>query len=398
MNGNLNFKAIVNSSPEEIDEDLKKYAEKVREELIRRSVLTVEDETLQRVRRTHKGEEIVEDSASHGGDLYGEVNIETRSVDHRRFNMEDRAPENNIIVSDKMAKEVFRDDDDDDDETIGTSHGSRDENINLSAQKQSQDDGIPDLEDDELDFILRDDEKTLKKGSNGTYGPRVHQETIPSGLDNSKKSSNNSLPSLLPSNVWNGDIVFPDFVLFSADVSDVGCANSLAKVDTANGILQYNRQIKITKEIFGLKKYEIEGRLDRRTADLYLRQTTISRDLYVVEINGIGYDFDKLSGYLRDHKKAGVLSGKPSFVKDAYLISGGIPDFLAPLKLNPGSLYGIFLVKKDYNPVTKSILKRSEPVVKRVMPEKPTFYQQRPPSIPSKPEVNPLSSILSKLQ
>ncbi|KAM9898468.1 hypothetical protein OXX69_009857 [Metschnikowia pulcherrima] len=130
---------VVGLPVEEIDPDLKNYAEKVRQESMRQVVLTVNDDQSQRIRRTHKGEEIVETNKAGPDDDIG-VGLVARNVDHRKF-QEDKPK----IVAQKHAPALYQLDDDD------LHHGEEDV-VQEEAEKEAASDSVS---DDELDFILK---------------------------------------------------------------------------------------------------------------------------------------------------------------------------------------------------------------------------------------------------
>lgn len=322
--GSLAMSDLVLLPPEEIDSELKDYAEKVRQELIRRSVLTVEEDAGQRIRRTHKGEEIVETSSnSHTDDAFN-VGIMGRNIDHRNFEKESSP---SVIATNTKGPNLYQLDDEDED----------DPGINDSREESEKKD---DDSDDELDFILKGKKETS------------HEEQ--------KLEPERKLPPMMPVQFWSGSIVFPDFVEFQAKAEFISCTN-YKKPEDVTTVSIHNRAIRVCKEMFEKLKYLIEGRLDRTRADPYLSQVASSRDFYLVRLlNNDNADYEKLFEYLLSKKKVGVLSDRAGFVKDAYVfaIDGNIPPYMDFGPLDRG-LYALFVVKKDYVPVGKSILKKS---------------------------------------
>lgn len=381
MDGELSFTKLVNSSPEEIDSELKEYADKVRLESIRRSVLTVDSSQGQRIRRTHKGEEIVEDANNQQEDV--DISIMTRNIDHRRF--EDKEPPREIIVNDNnkaAAYNNYMEDDDDEEEREEKSEQKQgsDKEGSSSDDKEglplSDIDDVPDLDDEELDFIIK-----------GKTEPK----------EVTKKPLNVKLPPIQSSKIWSGRITFPDFASFSATGEFYTCSNYQNPTNPQE-VKIHNRFINISKEILSKDHYEVEGRLERTRADAYLNKIITTRDLILVEItcteNQSGYD--KLYRYLLERNKVGVLSGRPAFVKDAYLlgIDGNdfnLPEYLKSLHNIVGKvgLFALYIVKKDYIPTGPSILKKSTPA--------PTDYNSHNSNTSSKEKTPLLDSILYKL-
>lgn len=351
--GELLLQDLVQLPPEEIDAELKDYAEKVRQELIRRSVLTVEDELSQRIRRTHKGEELVETPA----DDEVAVSMAARNIDHRVFGGKTEEAENGD--TDAPAREAERDSlrdvgqsgpnlyqiaDDDDDERR---RGSVSDDTNAPQLASGHDSGAD--SDEELDFILG--KKTVEK-----------PERLPVPQP--------KLPPTMARRFWSGDLVFPDFVEYACRAEFVGCTNYHEPKDVTTASF-HNRAIRVCEELLEKPRYSIEGRLDRSVADPYVEKITSSRDLYVVRIDPASdtKGHDKLVKYLASRKKVGVLSGRAPFVKDAYLyaLDEEIPRFLQVGPVTPG-LHAVFVVRKDYVPVGKSILKKALPPQPKAAP------------------------------
>ncbi|WEJ94574.1 Transcription factor bye1 [Yamadazyma tenuis] len=383
----LTFEKLVASSPEEIDDDLKKYAEKVRQESIRRSVLTSHEG--QRIRRTHKGDEIVEDFSDTHRQEDNDVSIVSKSVDHRRF--EDAEAENagddgaaakeETQVGAKVYSYSTAGLDDDDD-----AYGGSD---NESVESVGQGVGSPDLDEDaELDKILQE-----PKPKADPPPPRVEVKPMKSAL---KKSS--QLPPTLSTNIWEGRITFPDFTTFTAKAQYISSSNYHIP-RTPLDVKFHNNCINVSKEIFAKPFYDIEGRLDRVRADPYLKEVVTSRDIYLFKLTPVDEfdDYDKLFNYLLSRAKVGVLSGKPHFAKDAYVIAldnNNVPPYLSNFEEfhDRRGLFALYVVKKDYvsakgqtKPPPRSVKIDAPPKASEVQAPK----QSQEPSI--------LDSILSKL-
>lgn len=339
--GSLTFLDAVSKPPEEIDRELKEYAEKVRQESIRRSVLTVEDPLSQRIRRTHKGEEVVE--FSNNPLDAEEVTLVARTVDHRNFK-EESPTARETVKSDPLAPKMYHLADDDDDDDEKEEEKAEDDNGDKEDAKKSHD-----ISDDELDFILQ--------GPTPAVAEKPKSPVVP-------KKSALKLPPTMPVNFWKGDIVFPDFADFGCEAEFISCTN-YEKPKNNVTVSFHNRVVRVSKEMLERQKYNIEGRLDRSRADPYLSKITSSRDLYVVKLNPIDRrpQFDKLFDYLLQKNKVGVLSNRAPFVKDAYVFAlntGNVPEYLKFAQIEHAEgLYGVFVVKKDYIPVGKSILKKT---------------------------------------
>ncbi|OBA20281.1 hypothetical protein METBIDRAFT_71005 [Metschnikowia bicuspidata var. bicuspidata NRRL YB-4993] len=319
---------------EDIDPELKDYAEKVRQALIRRSVLTVSDDLSQRIRRTHKGEEIVETKTDENNDDLS-VGMIARNVDHRKFSDDAVAavPSKN---SGLLAPSLYQLGDDDDDYSHVTSKadGERDESDGAS--------------DDELNFIL------------AAKDPQKVKKAPPPA----KQTAALALPPTMPTGFWAGEIAFPDVATFGVLAEFVSCTNYEKPKDNVT-VSFHNKAMRVCKELMEKKKYQIEGRLDRSKADPYLLQIVKSRDLYLVKLKKEDPSYSKVYEYLLKRSKVGVLSGRAPMVKDAYLfaLNHDAPSYMNFTAVGEG-LYVLFSVKKDYVPVGKSILKKSLPVAR----------------------------------
>lgn len=403
LDDDLSFENIVNLSPEEIDEDLKKYADKVRQESIRRSVLTMDDNQGQRIRRTHKGEELVESTNNQLSEDV-EVNIISRNIDHRRF--KEDSPSSREIIVDNNTKPSYNythpDEDDEeyeqqdvaDVEKNSDKEGSDQEKN--SSKKNERHFEESDSSDDELDFILKD-KKSPQASTSNDSSSKINAKTK-INLD-SNISTKPQLPPISSSNIWSGQLIFPEFASFRATGTFHTCTNFKKPVDI-NSVISYNRQIKVCKELLSRPEYSIEGRLDRSKADAYLNKIVATRDLFLIEIDRQDdqqYDFDKVSKYLLAKQKVGVLSGRPDFVKDSYIMpincnDQEIPAYLSGLENLQGKsgLFAVYVVKKDYIPSGPGILKRSSSSQSHI----PASIAKTNPNNDSK---NSLDSILNKL-
>lgn len=330
---------VVGLPVEEIDPDLKNYAEKVRQELMRQVVLTVNDDQSQRIRRTHKGEEIVETNKAGPDDDIG-LGLVARNVDHRKF-QEDKPK----IVAQKHAPALYQLDDDD------LHHGDEDV-VQEEAEKEAASDSVS---DDELDFILKPKaEETPEKAEKVEKAENLKKPVTVS-------ERRVAIPPTMPTQFWAGEITFPDVATFGVLAEFVSCTNYEKPKDNTTASF-HNRAMRVCKELLQKDKYQIEGRLDRSRADPYLAQIVRSRDLYLVRLKKEDPSYSIVYDHLLTRAKVGVLSGRAPMVKDAYLLAlnHDKPSYLDFAPVGEG-LYVLFSVKKDYIPAAKSILKKLEP-------------------------------------
>lgn len=389
IDGVLTFDKLVMSSPEEIDEDLKQYAEKVRQESIRRSVLTAEDNSGQRIRRTHKGEEIVEDVSNDNKPEEMDVSIVSKSIDHRRFESEtstkspSKSPIDPVQPSDSMPNPTTF--------SYNTAGLSDDEDdITKIGYDQSEE---SDLDNDDFDKIIGEQPKATE-----TKPKPVVKSSVKSAVKSAMKSS---LPPTESPSIWTGSLVFPDFASFPAACEFITCSNYKTP-KTPLDVKFHNQCIAVSKQIFTKKSYEVEGRLDKAKAEPYLGQVVASRDFYLYSVTATDdhSDYDKLYGYLLQRNKVGVLSSKPHFAKDSYLISldgKNIPGYLRQLSNLEGKsgLFALYVVKKDYSPGSSATPVYNSPRRASPPPSIPKKPAQLAPAQPAQPPI--LESILSKL-
>lgn len=349
ISGDLPTSDLVLLPVEELDPDLKNYAEKVRQELIRRLVLTVEDALSQRIRRTHKGEEIVETNAA----PYEEETVVVRRPEPEKA---EKPPSRENTPVEQAVPALYQLGDDDDEYAEGT-------------KAEDNDGGNDGASDDELDFIL-------------AQKPQVEPKEEPKKREVPKKTilkSEPRLPPTMPTKFWLGEVVFPDFASFHTDAEFISCTKYEKPRDNTTASF-HNRVMRVCKELLEKNAYYIEGRLDRAKADAYLSKVTTSRDFYVVQLSSQDAEpYEKVYSYLLKRNKVGVLSNRPAFVKDAYVfaLDGDMPPYLSFAPITRG-LFVLFVAQKSYVPVGKSILKKAAPV---------------PAPVPAN-----LDSILSKLE
>lgn len=366
----VTFEQLVKMKPEELDTTLKTYADKVRQDAIRRTVIVMEDNE-QRVRRTHKGEEIVESISSNSHNDEGDGGIISRSVDHRIFK-DDSAEKSDVKVEDNGRRQNYHnfdnEDDDDHNSNINNEDTESTESNNgsttldggpvktrkSSSSESSDIDNVPDIDDDDdLNFIITGKRKNEVEKAK----PKVTEEQA-------------NLPPKLPRSLWTGHIVFPEFASFEARGDFYSCSNYIEPT-SVTGVRTHNKFISVARDLLSKNDHSIEGRLDRKVADDYLNKVITTRDLYLIRLTCLSDQpgFDRLNNYLLNKNKVGVLSGKPSFVKDAYVISidfndPQLPAYLVPFKSDAVhvGLFAVFVVKKDHVPPPAGILKKSATV------------------------------------
>ncbi|ODV78662.1 uncharacterized protein CANTADRAFT_26671 [Suhomyces tanzawaensis NRRL Y-17324] len=330
LEGTLTFEDLVKKTPKEINRDIEKVEEKVRGNI--KNIILTANEPSDIVRRTHKGDIIRENENDHLDDI--DLNITTKTVDHRIFEKEkeiseeeQRAIENRKNSYLNMNPRI-EDDDDDDDEVQDV----------VSAETENS-------------------EKVDAKSSESLDLEHVHENVSEDDLypiltGNAKAKAPDSRNNL---KVWTGRITFPDFASFEG----YGEFYSSPDYDEFASRDELKLHTSICSDILTQDSYFVEGRLDRQKADAYLNKITSSRNLYLVELKPSKHDdeqFQKLYKYLLIKNKVGVLSDKPWFVKDAYLIPVDFRDEHLPYYLLSQradlriGLFALYSVKKEYRP------------------------------------------------
>jgi hypothetical protein len=323
IDGNLTFQELAKKTPEEINQTIKQVKQKLKQDI--KNIVLVQDDEHQIIRRTHKGEEVREsyDDQHEGID----ESITIKSVDHRRFSEQDE-----VILPVKVntkpttpTQRTYFHSDDEDEEADFEDHHLQETNLN------HQDIGNDvETESSELDHVNEptDDDALMKftgqKKTENTIGPQV----------------------------WQGRISFPEYATFQAT------GKFYSSTPSTEGDHSIDTSIQVSKEILSRSSYDVEGRLDREKADKYLNVIIASRDLFLIKITGDDSDYQKLYDYLLIRNKVGVLSGKPYFVKDAYLIPIDFRDEKLPLYLvkhkmdHQIGLFALYVVKKDFKPTS----------------------------------------------
>lgn len=331
IDGNLTFKELANKTPEEINQNILKIKKQLKENI--KNIVLVQADEQQIIRRTHKGEEIRDDYNEQPDEI--DQSITTKSVDHRRFSeQEDSIPMPNFTKRQNSVQNTyFHSDDDDDDDDVDLEPQPQPENSLETATSKpeiKQDSGS---ESSELDHVAEpiNDEALFK-----LTGENLHE--------------NVNGPQ-----VWSGRLTFPEYASFDAK----------GELYSSTAMITKNEDINITtaiaKDILFRHAYEVEGRLDRDKADKYLNAIIKSRDIMLIKITGDSEDYQKLYDYLLIRNKVGVLTGKPTFVKDSYLIpidfrDEKLPQYLVHHKrgLQIG-LFALYVVRKDYQPSSTNI-------------------------------------------
>ena len=318
LTGSLPPEELVKLTSEEMaNQELRAQAEKIREEGVAQSVLKVQ--TGPRIRRTHKGEEIVGDEVSVISPTEGtasapfaremspsvkgdeEVPASPRSTRSRSFSppsISETSPATTIPErkqSDFDIQNVW-------------SH-LRSPTLQDEPLEPLDMDVLPDdlsqnqIEDPDLDRILNEDIV-----NSPPYSPSAYEYELPSTIT--------KLPS-----IWRGDIAMPSVAHFSAQARFVGGPHSVTDLPWSSILPQH---------------LVIDGRIPIETTTTYLdaQRSSSTKNVIAIQLDAAEDSHKemhhKLYQYFHDRQRYGVLQIQSNIVKDAYLIplapSQPIPD------------------------------------------------------------------------
>lgn len=332
IEGNLTFQELANKTPEEINQNILKIKKQLKDNI--KSIVLVQADEQHIIRRTHKGEEIRGDYNEQPDEI--DLSITTKSVDHRRFSeQEEQVPVARITQRQTSIQNTYFHSDDEDEVELE----EQEETETKPERRESGSDSS------ELDQVAEpvDDEPLFKM----TGEPK---QEIANGPQ-----------------VWSGRLTFPEYASFDAK----------AELYSSTPMVLQGQDVSISsaiaKDILFRNAYEVEGRLDRDKADKYLNAIIKSRDIVLVQILGDSKEYKKLYDYLLIKNKVGVLTGKPDFVKDSYLIpidfrDEQLPGYLVQHKrgLQIG-LFALYVVRKDYQPSSTNISRPEKSALEAIM-------------------------------
>ncbi|ABN66815.2 predicted protein [Scheffersomyces stipitis CBS 6054] len=329
--GTITLSDVVNKTPKEINQDIERIEAENRGNI--KNIILTENDHSDIIRRTHKGDIVRENENDEPS--YLEESIATRKVDHRIFSADD-APKPRIISDENkfhsyqnLNPRFFDDNDEDEDEVEPVEEEA---NETSNQQRRTSTERNSSSESSDLEHVTEP----------------IEDELLPI-LGVESKS-----PKVGPS-VWSGSIEFPDFASFKASANFYSSSNEESRDTSINACYDLMTQ----------NTYSILGRLDRVTADKYLNKIISSRDLYLVEIKSTSdteTEFQKLYQYLLIENKVGVLSGRPEFVKDSYIMPIDFRDSRLPFYLEEHKrdmrigLFVLFVVKRGYTPVSDAAI------------------------------------------
>jgi Transcription factor S-II (TFIIS), central domain/SPOC domain/PHD-finger len=316
LSGNLAPEVLVKLTSEEMaNQELRAQAEKIREEGVAQSVLKVQ--TGPRIRRTHKGEEIV------GGDDVPTAISPTEGIASAPFaRVEERSPsvkgEETVPASPRSVGShrsqsispppEIRSPVDTSSERKPSSSSFDIENVWSHLHSPTSQNGptepmdldiLPDdlpqnqIDDPDIDRMLNPD------GTNSPpYSPSAYAFELP-----------NTAAQIPP--IWSGDLTMPSIAHFSAQARFVGGPLSVTDLPWSN-ILP--------------PRLVIDGRIPIDTTTKYLdaQRSSSTKNVIVIQIDA-AEDSDKemhrkLFQYFHERQRYGVLQIQSNIVKDAYLV------------------------------------------------------------------------------
>lgn len=310
IKGELTPKQIVTLTPEEmLNPELQKLAESVRQESIRDSVLKVND--VPRIRRTHKGDEIVEtneDSSESSRPANSEEPHRGEEVKHKSNLIKERVPDGS-----KKRKHVEFSDH----VEYSDDREKRQRSVDYDQQNYAMDDVTsysPEHSPEETGLIS-DDDLELDSVLNESNGSAQNPETSKS-TDKKKEEIG----------IWVGNVTMPGMAQFPGSAFHLQGADNFSPFESWSEVMDLNEPI------------VIDGRLDENKAGNYLYAIRQSKSLisFVLrsdEPTGDQTGFNKVFDYYHSRKKVGVIKNKKGIVRDAYIVTiantDPIPAYLA---------------------------------------------------------------------
>jgi hypothetical protein len=325
LTGALPPEDLVKMTSEEMaNQELRAQAERIREEGVAQSVLKVQ--TGPRIRRTHKGEEIVEDevsgiaptegtaSAPFSRDIMSpsikgdeEAPASPRSAESNNRSQSFSPPENTSASADTVPERKQSAFDIQNVWSHLRSPTTQDEpsepmNLDILPDNGPQNQ----IDDPDIDRILNDDDMA----NSPPYSPTAYEYELP-----------NTVAKLPP--IWTGDLAMPSVAHFSAQARFVGGPHSVIDL-TWSSILPPH--------------LTIDGRIAIETTTKYLdaQRNSSTKDIIALQFDAAEDSqkemHRKLFQYFHDRQRFGVLQIPSNLVKDAYLIPLS-PEQAIPLQI-----------------------------------------------------------------
>ncbi|ODQ80444.1 hypothetical protein BABINDRAFT_13290 [Babjeviella inositovora NRRL Y-12698] len=341
FDGELSVEKLVSLKPDEMrSEEMAEYAEKIKQEAIAQSVLK-SDEPTTRTKRTHKGEEIIEEDT------------DTSSFDPQ-YRKESESPvEHERTLTPEVVQIHYQPTSNDD--FVPEPHHSdtpddfidQSDMLHLDGLESILEEGQP----DSLDLITKD--VNAKKTSK-----RVHFALDEESDDDYDPFSTVQLTSSLAA-FWKGGLSFPG----------IAHADCLSALLGSTVFMPLASVLNVAGYLLLASHYEIEGRLDADKAESYLQKILSTRDLFLAELSpnlASQLDYDQLWEYFHSRQKYGVINARQPWIKDSYIVplnpGDAAPVWLLTIKAatpdihvesyvqSSRRLYCIFVTKKNYVP------------------------------------------------
>ncbi|CAM9023986.1 unnamed protein product [Wickerhamomyces anomalus] len=318
INKVLPFDKLVRMPVQELlNPDLRKEKEEAIKESM--TLATLEAPTVSNIRRTHKGDILLEKDDSNAQTQYDfnvGMNIDN---DEKKF-----TKSKNTVINERKESSIYNNNGNNNDE---------DDEFDNSFDKDDNGDGTQETYSRDRSHSLQDDDAILQ--ILGETEKEVKQQ----------QDESNSFNYETP--IWSGQTVFVDVTNFY----------SVVKLSKTN--LKFKDYNKISEILIDHDlPLEIQGRLDLRKADDYIRKISDSRKLILLELeNNESNDknFNKLFHYFYSRLKVGVVKFRSSFIKDSYLIAtkdDHVPRFFENVlnktdKSSTSRLFIVFVVKQE---------------------------------------------------
>lgn len=322
VTGKISADSVVLMSTEEMrNPELRKLAESVRKESIRDSVLVVDE--ARRIRKTHKGEEVVGDEDFEDLDA-DKTNKRIEETDSRASRSGSEGADANV----NGASEV------------GGSSSSRSNRPSASDFFEPESDRLSVAEYDQYSNnmdVIGYSPSASPRDNDDHDGPGFLQleddedlDDIIAEKDPKSSASIGTSAATLPSGdiaIWTGHVSMVGVAQFPGNAKHLSGGN-IGKGFNPNS--SWSEVINLTAPIV------IDGRLDKARASKYLKDVQASKDIvsFILgsdEQQSTKPEFDKLYEYFAHRNKYGVIKHRKSIVKDAYIVpveKDNIPDHL----------------------------------------------------------------------
>ncbi|GMM38149.1 Bye1 protein [Saccharomycopsis crataegensis] len=332
ITGDLELVELVEMKTEElINPEMQKFRIESIKQKIAESTLKPTSQ-VPKMKKTHKGDEIIEDE----GDNFNEENLVFFSGGKGQNSDDTKTYDDPIAIDIKGKQENEKKPTTSSKDPRKRSVKKKQVHFAVNQGYEEIENSIGSVDDTGLDEIL------------GTNSDVIYDEGEMKQISENDSKENEPV-------FWQGHIQLADLPDFYTEV--VFCGNSdpqsTRSSDICYALLNLNQSL------------ELEGRLDKRRAEDYLREIASTRNIILselIETDENRENYVEVFDYFKSKSRYGVIKNpRKSYIKDIYLTpidadsKEHLPEFLRSIvnfKFMPKlpKLYLIFTVKKDYIP------------------------------------------------